>query len=101
MSYYSTVTHRSIENDESMYCENSQDIEAYLKDVGMPAEYREGITAVVVLVWEGDLIAMWLTESGRPFDLRAFYHPLPYYRPESWLIDRLPSYWLESNEYYQ
>jgi hypothetical protein len=80
---------------------DSQEIEGYLESVSFPDEYRKDITGVCVLSGDCEHVALWLTESNRPYDINAIYHPLPYYITEEMKSSKhLPDYWKESNKYY-
>lgn len=47
----------------------------------IPAEYREDITGAVYEIEDGELGQVWLTESSRPYELRAEYHAPQYWQP--------------------
>jgi len=100
MEYNHLWTCEELDKDDYVLESNSQDVEFWLDFVAFPKRYRKDITAVIVIIGDGDLLAMWLSESGRYYDLSARYRPLPYYRPVRWPKKNLPEYWLESNELY-
>lgn len=117
VGYRFTIPLSELDNDEYTFISNSQDIEFYLDFVGFNESdllnpytlkdtqfniYHSVITGIVVCQYDGDLYAMWLTESNQPDDLRVDYHPLPYYKPDR-LINQphLPVYWNEDNLYYR
>lgn len=89
-----------LDQDDYILIQNSQDLNFWLEFVALPVEYWQDITGAIVVIGDGDLIAIWLTESSRYYDLNSTYYSLPYYRPKSWTIKNLPEYWLESNQYY-
>lgn len=89
-----------LEDDKYAFIQDSQDIGFWLDFTGMIKKYRKDITGIVVLVEDGDLCAIWLTESNRPYCLDVDYYSLPYYRPKYWVKKNLPEYWLESNKEY-
>lgn len=88
---------------ESVYLAlDSQEIKGYLEYVDFPIEYENDITGILCLSGDNDHIALWLTESNRPYEITSIYHPLPYYKDENKknLTFGLPDYWKESNKYY-
>jgi hypothetical protein len=87
---------------DQYYIQTDYELSEVLDYVGFPEEYRKDITSALVVVFDADYEAVFLSESARPYDLNSWYQPLPYYLPEDWINRRnLPVYWLESNEYYQ
>jgi len=85
---------------EYSFVQSYSEVLHWLEFVGFPKKYREDITGLIVKTGEGDLIAVWLAESNRPFDLSSHYYALPWYRPSWWTKKNLPEYWLESNPEY-
>src|SRR3990167_5562488 len=74
---------------------DSQYVKELLVCVGIPEKYRNDITAAIVLIGDGDYIAVFLTEFGNYYDYTAWYHPLPFYG----LKKNASEYWLKSNPY--
>lgn len=74
------TTLRQLQDDKYTFIQNDSDLAAYIDMVGIPPEYREDITGMVVEMIDGDLGAVWLTESAAYYDLSAVYRPLSYYR---------------------
>jgi hypothetical protein len=102
--FYRASVHLSdLQSDIYTLIQADYDLAAVLEFVGVPDEDKSDITGAVCLECEGDYAAVWLTESARPFDLNAIYHPLPFYRPDEWDKEChiFMMYWLERNpEYY-
>jgi hypothetical protein len=83
--FYRASVHLSdLQSDIYTLIQTDYDLESVLESVGVPDEYKPDITGAVCLVGDGDYDAIWLTESARPWDLEAIYHPLPYYKPDNW-----------------
>lgn len=55
---------------------DSQDIEAAADHLGLPRDQAASITAMAVIVADGDYSHAWATESSRPFDRQALFEPL-------------------------
>lgn len=100
MKYNHMWTGKELDNPEHILISDYQDIVFWLDFVAFPKKWRHDITAMIVITNDGDLSAMWLSESNRYYDLSADYQPLPFYRPSYWTKKNLPEYWLESNNYY-
>lgn len=64
--------------DSAIVMYDTQDIESVLGYVGL-SHLKHEITAVAVVVSDGDYSAVWLTESNRPYDIFTRYSPLPEY----------------------
>lgn len=79
MAYNHSVTLRSLQNDALFLVQNDSDLSFWLDYVALPDKERKDITGIVVLINDGDLCAMWLTEYSAWYDLGAIYHPLPWY----------------------
>jgi len=92
---------RNLQEDDLEFYQNSQDIKHLVDMVGLPKKYKKHITGAVALIGDGDIYAVWLSESRAPYDLNATYYSLPYYKPEDWNGDKLPIYWSEENEEYR
>ena len=90
-----------LQGDDLMLESDGQDLDATLESVGFPKRLRGNITAAIIRIGDADFDAVWLSEDARYYELGAWYHPLPYYRPKSWAKSRLPIYWKEENPYYQ
>ena len=89
--------------DGAHYCQfitDSQDIESMFDMIAFPDEYKNDITAIMAYCYDGEILAIFLSESGRYYDINSWYRPLTYYRPESWNTDKLPCHWQDNNEYY-
>ena len=84
----------------SQYMTDSQDLTWLFKMVALPEDYHKDITAAMVYCYDGDILSVFLSESGRYYDINSLYRPLTFYRPENWSINKLPEYWQDSNEYY-
>ena len=84
----------------SQFITDSQDLESMFDMIALPEEYQKDITAMMVYCYDGDILAVFLSESGRYYDNNSCYQPLVYYRPETWNTDKLPFYWQDKNEYY-
>lgn len=84
------------------YIEYEPDLSDTLESLGMPVEHRKDVTAVYALIWEGDYIAVWASESSAPHWLYSHWYALPFYKSDNWgnWGENLPIYWHESNEYY-
>jgi hypothetical protein len=89
-------------NTRLVYMTDSQDIESVLDYVGFSTSERKyiNITGALVAISDGDYDSVFLSESSAPYDLMSTYHPLPYYKPETWTQTCLPAYWSEENEDY-
>jgi hypothetical protein len=87
-------------NEDTVLIQSDTDLREILGSLAFPKKYYKDITSAVVLLGDGDFIAVWLTEDSRWYDNLAYYHPLPYYRPQYWTKRNLPEYWLESNVEY-
>lgn len=68
--------------DNAQYITGSQDLKALIYNLGI-VQYNQDITAAMAIIEDGDYAAVWLTESSRPYDPNAIYHPLEYYRAEN------------------
>jgi hypothetical protein len=90
-----------LQGDDFILVQNDRDLEDTLDMVSFPKKYRKDIAGSIVKICDGDYEAVWVTESGRYYDLSAIYHPLPFYRLTSWTKKRLPEYWLEDCPAYQ
>jgi hypothetical protein len=88
------------DNDHTVFIQTDYELSDLLESLGMPKKWRKEITGAIVLLGDGDFIAVWLTEWAAYYDNNAYYHPLPYYRPRHWTKRNLPEYWLESNVEY-
>jgi hypothetical protein len=99
-NYKHLTTLRQLDDIDFTLVTDSQDLTFWLEFIAMPKKYHKDITGIVAHTYEGDLIAMWLTEDNAPYSDNGHYHPLPFYRPKSWIKRNLPSYWLEDNEEY-
>lgn len=89
--------------DESVYLvQNEQELTELLDSIGISEDYKKDITGACVIFGDGEYLAIWLTEDSRYYDLRAIYHPLPYYESSYQKMNRdiLPEYWQESNIFY-
>ena len=62
---------------------DSQDVMAVMESIGFPKWYQADITAVLVLVGEGEYTDVWLSESSAPYMLDAEYHNQAYYEVQS------------------
>ena len=112
IGYSPSISGRQLDRIESDSFKNSgmqsilysEDVEFIHEFVAFPDEYRNEITAVQYIIGDGDVLAVWLSESARPYDLYSTWNPLPFYRPDEWntaeSLNRLPEYWLEWNEFY-
>lgn len=98
--YVHAVESRVLDTDYYTYYSNSQDYLALTESVGLPRWNRKNITGAIAVIGDGDIEAVWFTESARPYSVTAIYYALPYYRPKSWGKGKLPCYWLESNAEY-
>ena len=99
-NYVPHTTLYKLQGMEYYFVQTDSEVLEWQDFVGFPRKYRREITGIIVQTYEGDLVAMWLTESSRPYDVSVTYHPLPYYRPSWWTKKNLPEYWLESNPEY-
>jgi hypothetical protein len=101
--YKANVALSDLQSDIYTRIQTDYDLTFVLEFVSVPDEYKSDITGAIVLECDGDYDAVWLTESARPFDLDATYHPLPYYKPGNWDKEchLFTWYWNEHNpEYY-
>lgn len=96
------ATLRLSEFQENIYTliTDSQEIKDLLDYVGFCKVWYDDITGVVMLIGEGDYDAVWLTESSQPYDLSAWYRPLPYYKEDNKYYDPFVSYWNIYNSEY-
>jgi len=102
MAYKQIITLASLQDDKYTFVQNDTELAENLDMLGFPVKYRKDITGMVLLVGDGDILAAWVTESSRPYDLWARYCPLPVYRPMSWATRRnLPDYWQDDCKFYQ
>ena len=62
---------------------DSQDVMAVLESTNFPKQHRHDITAVLVLIGEGDYADVWVSESSAPYMLGAEYHNQAYYEVQS------------------
>lgn len=92
---------RYLEDEKYSFVQNDTELYEFLDMVGFPKRQRKHITGMVLLIGDGDIVAVWVTERGAYYDLSAIYHPLPYYRPGYWTKRNLPDYWKEENSEYQ
>jgi len=100
--YKFTIQLSELDSKEYTFIQSDYDIEFWLNFVSFPVEFRDDITGIVVCVYEGDLYAMWLSESAAPYSIYANYHPLPFYKPDKFINQpHLPVYWSEDNFYYR
>jgi hypothetical protein len=67
----------SVHNDQMQYCDNSQDVAGICEYFSFLPQ--GDLTAFVAVVGDGDYSEVYVTESSRPYDLQAIYHPLSYY----------------------
>jgi hypothetical protein len=97
------VSLKELEKDDYIFVSNSQDIASSLEYIGLDEEYKKDITGIVYVLSDGEYLAVWLSESNRPYDLSSTYHPLPYYLSDNLkkFQQHLASYWQEENEYYK
>lgn len=63
--------------DDFYLCLDSQDID-FICDYFSFLPHDD-ITGYVGKIGEGDYVEVYITESSRPYDLQAIYHPLEYY----------------------
>lgn len=99
-TYRPNVLLKDLERVSLDFIQTDWDIKFWLEFVGFPKKSRDSITGMVVKISDGDLEAIWLSESNGPFWVDSHYHPLAYYRPKSWVKKNLPEYWLEKNPEY-
>lgn len=78
---------------------DSQEIYHVLDCLGLLA-YQNDITGIYLVLGEGDYLAVFITESTRPYEIDTLYHPLPYYKEEGKDYSKYPSYWSEDNPFY-
>jgi hypothetical protein len=92
-----------LDDSEYGFFMDSQDIKTVCEFVGLDEEYKKDITGVVVVLKDGEYLAVWLSESNRPYALSSTYHPLPYYLSDNLkkFQQHLAGYWQEENEYYK
>lgn len=100
-TYQHARTLRTLQDEEFTYIQTDRDILDFLDTVGFPKKWKYQITGMVIVLGDGEINAMWVSESNRPYDLSSTYYALPDYRPVRWVKRHLPAYWLEDNEYYQ
>lgn len=102
-TYQHVLSLHSLDKEDSDYVfvYNDWELKDWLDHIAFPKRYRKDITGAVVVIHDGELLAMWVTEENASYDVRSLYHPLSYYRPVRWVKRHLPAYWLEDNEYYQ
>lgn len=98
--YKHVVTLRALQDEKYTFIQSESDLKEFLEMIGLPKKYRSDITGMVLVIGDGDIDAVWLSESGAYYALSAHYYALPYYRPVSWTKSKLPVYWLESNAEY-
>jgi hypothetical protein len=72
-------TLRNLSDEKYTLVLDSQDVSQIARDVGLPAEWISDITGAVVAICDGDYDEIWLTESSKPYDLRAEFVTPEYY----------------------
>ena len=90
--------------DEKYYLvQTDSELSDLIEYVGIDPESinLEEFTSAVLLVGDGDYIAVWMTESSAWYSLDAIYHPLPYYQSKEESEEYLPEYWKRDNSEYQ
>ena len=91
------------EQDSSNSVMDSLSLQGVFDSVGFPEEYREQVICAYVVERDGEYIGVFFSESSRPWDNDAEYHPLPYYiTPEVqnnkyWMFQEV---WREDNPLY-
>jgi hypothetical protein len=101
--YKSILTLRQLQDDKYYLAQNDSELSELIEYLGIDGESinLEEFTGAVLLIGEGDYIAVWMTESSAWYSLDAIYHPLPYYQSKEESEEYLPEYWKRDNSEYQ
>ena len=93
---------KNLQDEKYYFVQTDSELADVLNYVGLKEEYKQDITGAVLLIGNGDYIAVWLTETPRYYDLNATYHYLPFYKDDDnkELNTYLPEYWHEDNKEY-
>jgi hypothetical protein len=67
------ITLRNLNDEKYTLVLDSQEVSQIASDAGLPAEWLPDITGAVVAIGDEDFDEVWLTESAKPYDLRAEY----------------------------
>lgn len=82
-NYTSNVTLGTLQHAALHLVQNDAELSEWLDYVDFYKDYRKDmrdqITGMVVLIHDGELLAMWITESAAWYNLNALYHPITYY----------------------
>lgn len=92
---------KELQAEKYYFIQNDSELSEVLESIGLKEECKKDITGCVLLIGDGEYIAVWLTEESRYYDLNACYHPLTYYKTHDMFKNiYLPEYWKENNTEY-